>query len=187
MPTQLSNPIPSDAVILESILRRQQRNLNLWDVILSAPISMFDRPFTIMATSYWAPITQKLKAQSTLEVLLAEIEGLKRQQVGEHTPAMPAIDRAKFLIGGAAFLVHSAPPEGELDSYYGELGVEWRKGDRILRLTCFGDPNTPARLDYGTMSTATPGEYNSDAVADFGTLAARLDWVSEGTESKTTA
>jgi hypothetical protein len=117
-------------------------------------------------------------ALSSLGALLREIDGVVVEQPNEHTPTDFAIERAKALISGAEMLIQLTPPVGELDSYYGELGIEWRSGNRILRLTCFGNPATPARLDYGTMSTGTPGEYQSDAVADSAILAARLDWLS---------
>jgi len=117
--------------------------------------------------------------ESPLGALLREIDSFEGTQAGEHAPSTYAINQARILIAGARTLVHHQPPVGDADFYYGELGVEWRTGNRILRLTSFSDSATPARLDYGTMSIATPGEYNSDQVASPERLAELLDWVSE--------
>lgn len=117
--------------------------------------------------------------ESHLGALLREIDCIEVTQAGEHAPSAHAIERAKALLTGARSLVRRQPPVGDADFYYGELGIEWRKANRILRLTCFGDARTPARLDFGTMSVSTPGEYSSDQVASPERLAERLDWVSE--------
>lgn len=114
----------------------------------------------------------------TLDQLLADIERIKDVEASEHKPTPAAIALAKQLIGEVKSLVHFDPPLGEVDYYFGELGIEWRSDDRILRLTCFRDPNTPARIDYGTMSATTPGEYRSVPVATARDLAGRLDWLS---------
>jgi hypothetical protein len=122
----------------------------------------------------------RLSGPEPLNALLGEIERLRSEPIGEHTPSPQAVDAATSLIKGAAKLLQSAPPEGELDYYFGELGIEWRQGNRILRLTCFSGSEAP-RLDYGTMSRKTSGEYSSDAVANAQILADRLDWLSGGT------
>jgi hypothetical protein len=118
-------------------------------------------------------------ADSNLVNLLAEIDQTRVQPATEHTPSQAAIERAKALISEAADRMTYIFPEGEVDSYYGELGVEWRNADKLIRLTCFGNADRPARLDFGTMSKTTPGEYGSEPNVDAASLAARLDWLSE--------
>lgn len=136
--------------------------------------SIFEKDAVDTGRSWWPG-----QDVGTLDELLREIEDSRKDQPGEDDPTPSAIHQAKILISGAKNLIGVAPPTGELDYYYGELGVEWRKGNRILRLTCFGDTMSP-RLDYGTMSKSTPGEYKSDPAADAKTLATRLDWLSQG-------
>ena len=107
--------------------------------------------------------------------MLDEIQALRGVAVTEHTPTAQAVDCAIGLITDAGNLVGFMAPAGEVDFYFGELGVEWRRDDRILRLTCFGDA-TPSRLDYGSMSVETPGQYRSGpATAE--SLATQLDWL----------
>jgi hypothetical protein len=113
--------------------------------------------------------------ENTIETLLDEIQALRGAAVTEHSPAAEAVDRAVSLITDAGNLVGFMAPAGEVDFYFGELGVEWRRNDRILRLTCFGDA-TPPRIDYGIMSVEAPGQYRSGP-ATAGTLATQLDWL----------
>lgn len=123
-----------------------------------------------------------LRAQTTddsIDILLSEINALLQQRPGgEHSPSDAAINSAKGLIDLARVHLRFCPPVGELDFYDDELGVEWRKETRILRLTCFGSPDAAPRVDFGTMSTTTPGEYRSDIAVTPELLAERLDWLS---------
>jgi len=122
---------------------------------------------------YYVPLPK----ENSIDVLLREIETITDTQSGEHVPSMAAIKQSTALIQAAGQLIHSSPPAGEVDFYHNELGVEWRSGNRILRLTSF--PAEAPRLDYGTMSTGTQGEYSSDNLATAELLAIRLDWLSE--------
>jgi hypothetical protein len=122
------------------------------------------------------PLTEK-NPLDALSSELSEIETTASTQTGEHIPSTAAIKQSRELIQIARSLIHSSPPDGEVDFYYNELAVEWRNGNRILRLTSF--PVEAPRLDYGTMSSGTQGEYHSDNLATGQLLAQRLDWLSE--------
>jgi hypothetical protein len=177
-------------VIIERLLGKQperERGLNYYCLAVGAPYSTFDVPHhgtalasMVRQTGAQYHLFDEVAAKDNLEALLSEIEGLCNNiGVGEHDATPVARDRAKDLIETVRPLVAEADiPLAELDCYYGELGVEWQKDNRILRLTSFNDPNTPIRLDYGTMSVESPGEYRSDPVADTQILADRLVWLS---------
>lgn len=112
-------------------------------------------------------------------VLVAQLDAVEAGE-GEHAASAFAIQRAKALLAEVEHLVQYVVPDAGIDFYYGELGIEWRKEDRILRLTCFKSANEPPRLDYGTMSRTTPGEYRSDRIVTPEKLAERLKWLSGG-------
>jgi hypothetical protein len=117
-----------------------------------------------------------------LEALLKEIDNLRQGSTeGEHAPTQAAIRAMVELLQLIRPLVNESDvPIAELDFYYGELAVEWRNGDRILRLTSFSGPNKTPRIDYGTLGDSTPGEYHTDIPATPEDIATRLAWLASG-------
>ncbi len=214
MPYNLSPLITdSEAVIIGNLLDSQQlkqeseHGLNCLVVYSDPPCTSFfvprrfaslipQKPLYIDDQALWVAAgcagvilaggQQLVGPQSAFGTLRRRIEEVRGRDAGEHGPSATAIERAKELIEGAEPLVRNAP-EGDLDFYYGELGIEWRRENRILRLTAFSDPEMSARLDYGTMSVDTPGEYRSELVANAHNLAERLNWLSCGQDKRQTA
>lgn len=173
-----------EALIASRLLSEQSRqqsstgNLCLyWFVFDDSPLT-----FSIPQTARF--VFDPPVPVNTLDTLIAEIESVRNGPEGEQKPTDAAIDAALRVIGPTESLLNSLDlqiPAADLDFYYGELAVEWRKENRILRLTAFSVPDFAPRLDYGTLGTdAHPGEYHSDALATPELLAERLSWLSSG-------
>ncbi len=124
----------------------------------------------------------RVKECGPLVTLLKEITDLGQESTdGEHAPTQAAIHATTELLQQVQVLIGEADiPEAELDFYYGELAVEWRKDNRILRVTSFSASNRTPRIDYGTLGDSTPGEYHTDIPATPEGLAAHLAWLSTG-------
>ena len=116
---------------------------------------------------------------SPIEALLLEVSQVQSASLGEHEPTDVAIRTVTDILRELNLPSNVNIPDAEIDYYYGELGVEWRAGNRILRLTAFSVPGYMPRLDYGTLGTSgNPGDYRSDANATADLLATRLSWLS---------
>ncbi len=67
-------------------------------------------------------------------------------------------------------------PRADIAPYFGELSITWRLGQRVVRLTAY--PNSlPSRIDYGSTSPGTRGDYDFDRPASGPILAERLRWL----------
>jgi len=183
------------AVIVERFLQKheqEQRGLNYYWLAMGAPVLTFNMPRGVAHIGVLESENKQYHlfdrgvSKDSFDTLLSEIEGLRSAASGEHAATPIALDRARKLIEEVRQILTDIPA-AELDSYYGELGIEWQNGNRILRLTSFDDPNIPIRLDYGTMSVDTPGEYKSDSVADAKILAERLVWLANDDTKTLTA
>jgi hypothetical protein len=75
----------------------------------------------------------------------------------EPAPSCEVIQKAFGMIYAADKLL-GVMPYGQVSTFFGEINVTWRGGDRIVRLACFQD--RPTILQTGSFSDPL-GHYNS--------------------------
>jgi hypothetical protein len=67
----------------------------------------------------------------------------------ESAPTLPVIQEAAQFVRGAEKLLSTMPP-AQVSTFYGEINITWRVGDRIVRFACF--PDRPSLLQTGSLS-----------------------------------
>jgi len=67
----------------------------------------------------------------------------------ESAPPLKVVQEAVELVRGAEKLL-DAMPYGQVSSFYGEINITWRVGDRIVRLACF--PDRSSVVQTGSLS-----------------------------------
>jgi hypothetical protein len=77
----------------------------------------------------------------------------------EPAPTCDVIQKTFQLIYGADRLL-DVMPYGQVSTFFGEINVTWRDGDRIVRLACFQD--RPSVVQTGSLSDPI-GRYKSKA------------------------
>ncbi len=91
---------------------------------------------------------------------------------GEPSPSHAVIEELGRLLRRAGDLMVSSMSHGQVSTFFGELNVTWRVGDKIVRLASF--PNRPTILQTGRLSMPV-GSYKSAANPSAGLLAEKLD------------
>jgi hypothetical protein len=96
----------------------------------------------------------------------------------EQPPTTAVIDQTSNLIRGASLLMRTPMLEGIVSTFYGEINVTWRTGDKIVRIACF--PGRPSILQFGNLSQPL-GSYQSQQNPNAQDLKTRLDALNDET------
>jgi hypothetical protein len=111
---------------------------------------------------------------SEAEKIIGRIRGVSQNQdlrdEDEAAPIQEVVERAIFLIRDADNLL-GVMPSAQVSTFYGEVNITWRIGDRIVRLACF--PDRPTVIQIGSLSQPI-GSYRSEENPTSMLLAARL-------------
>ncbi len=78
---------------------------------------------------------------------------------GESAPSLKVMQEAARLIRGAEKLL-DAMPSAQVSTFFGEINITWRAGDRIVRLAVF--ESRPSVVQTGSLSNPI-GRYESTA------------------------
>lgn len=89
----------------------------------------------------------------------------------ESAPTFKVIQETVRLIRGAEKLL-DAMPSGQVSTFYGEINITWRAGERIVRLACF--PERPSVVQSGSLSLPV-GSYRSEENPTAELLADRIN------------
>ena len=100
------------------------------------------------------------------------VENPELRDDDEVVPPPVVVEEANNFVKKAAELMRKPMPPGSVSTFFGELNVTWRQGDRIVRLACF--PDRGAKLQYGDLSLPM-GSYSLDPNPTPEALATRLD------------
>jgi hypothetical protein len=103
------------------------------------------------------------------QILEAAIDPDLRDE-NEPAPSREVIKKAIRLIDCADELVGEMPA-AQVSSFFGEINITWRAGDRIVRLACF--PDRPSIVQTGSVSLPV-GHYESEANPTPSLLAEKL-------------
>jgi hypothetical protein len=89
----------------------------------------------------------------------------------ESAPTFKVIQETVRLIRGAEKLL-DAMPSWQVSTFYGEINITWRVGERIVRLACF--PERPSVIQSGSLSLPV-GSYRSEENPTAEMLADRIN------------
>jgi hypothetical protein len=81
-------------------------------------------------------------------IFYAAVEPELRDE-NEPAPNCGVIQKAFQLISGVDRLL-DVLPYGQVSTFFGEINVTWRGGDRIVRLACF--PDRPSIVQIGSLA-----------------------------------
>lgn len=88
----------------------------------------------------------------------------------ESAPTLKVIQETVRLIRGAEKLL-DAMPDAQVSTFFGEINITWRSGDRIVRLAFF--ENKPSVVQIGSLANPI-GHYESEANPTASLLAEKL-------------
>lgn len=113
---------------------------------------------------------------SQAERIIARINELSQNEAlrdeDELAPTQNVINQATQLVREAEELMVAPMPPGQVTTFFGEINVTWRVGDRIVRFACF--PSRPSLIQTGSLSMPI-GSYRSEPNATAQRLAQEID------------
>jgi hypothetical protein len=98
------------------------------------------------------------EADRIIDRILRHVVDPDLRDEDETAPPIKVIQETVRLIRGAEKVLDGMPP-GQVSTFYGEINVAWRNGDRIVRLACF--PERPSVIQSGSLSLPL-GSYRSE-------------------------
>ena len=98
-------------------------------------------------------------------------------EVGEEKPSEHAKSAARNIIRDA-WRVGDLLIDGEVSTFYGELNITWRVGDRQVRLICFSEEERPPAVYREQVNKGSLGDYELEPNVTSEVLAGRLNnWI----------
>jgi hypothetical protein len=120
--------------------------------------------------SYVTKATRTSEAEKIIGRIRDVAQNQDLRDENEAPPVQEVVTQAIFLIRDAGNLL-GIMPSAQVSTFYGEVNITWRTGDRIVRLACF--PDRPTVIQIGSLSQPT-GFYRSEENPTAMLLAARL-------------
>jgi hypothetical protein len=111
-----------------------------------------------------------VEAEKIVNRILSAVVDSDLRDEDEPAPSIKVAKKAIYLIRGAEKLLGKVP-QAQVSTFYGEINISWRSGDKIVRLACF--PDRPSVIQVGLLSLPI-GSYRSEENPTAMLLAARL-------------
>jgi hypothetical protein len=124
-------------------------------------------------------VEKKLTLEEKIDAVFSDPENFED---GELPPVEAAVT-LKGILSEASAAASADIPDGDVNPYFGELSITWRRGDKMLRLTAFSN-GRKARLDFGTTPERSLGAYEFNPAATGETLVDKLNWLATDSVAK---
>ena len=86
-------------------------------------------------------------------------------------PSREVVEEATQFVEGLYALLDAPPPQATVGTFFGELNIAWRSGNRVVRIAFF--PDRPTALTFGSLSEPV-GSYRSHSNPTPSEVAAQL-------------
>ena len=122
-----------------------------------------------------APLCGSSSGVASLFEEIDRVAGEKDElEEGEPSPSRETVESLKSLIADTSRYLANEIPPGHVATFYGELSITWRRGDRMVRLASFPHTGQGCRIDCGSSAPGPLGEYSATRNVTASRLAAEL-------------
>jgi hypothetical protein len=155
---EYDKPVPAPKLLLAGTLFVAASFGSHSTLVAHPGLTTATRPPQEIAISTGDIIFSESEPQSTLDRIHAIAANADLRDDDEPAPVPEVLHQANSLINEASILMETPMPSGTPSTFWGELNITWRVGEKIVRLACFA--NRPAILQQGDLSLPL-GSYSS--------------------------